>query len=143
MPSASPDAPVTIRAATAEDFAGIAAIQSASPEAAQWPPADYECLVACVGSELAGFLIFRKTAVTEFEVLNLAVQPSRRRRGVARRIMQFMLERHRGEVFLEVRESNQTARKFYESIGFQEIGRRKDYYPNPVESGIVMKILSC
>jgi ribosomal-protein-alanine N-acetyltransferase len=57
--------------------------------------------------------------------------------------MQFMLSGHRGEIFLEVRESNQTARKFYESIGFQEIGRRRDYYKNPVESGIVMKFLSC
>ena len=35
------------------------------------------------------------------------------------------------------------SRAFYESIGFQEIGRRKDYYKNPVESGIVMKFLSC
>ncbi len=58
MSSASPDAPVTIRAATPEDFNGIAAIQSASPEAAQWAPADYECTVACVGNELAGFLVF-------------------------------------------------------------------------------------
>ncbi len=89
------------------------------------------------------FWYFRKTAATEFEVLNLAVQPLFRRQGLARSMMQLMLERHCGEVFLEVRESNQTARKFYESIGFQEIGRRRDYYQNPVESGIVMKILSC
>jgi ribosomal-protein-alanine acetyltransferase len=141
MKSASPEASFTIRAATAEDFAGIARIQSASPEAAQWTPA--ECLVACLNDQLAGFLVFRKTADTELEVLNLAVEPSFRRHGVARRMVQFMLAGHRGEVFLEVRESNQTARKFYESIGFQEIGRRKDYYKNPVESGIVMKFLSC
>ena len=141
MKSASSEAPVTIRAAAAEDFAGIARIQSASPEAAQWTPAD--CLVAFLDGELAGFLVVRKTAVTELEVLNLAVHPSFRRRGVARQMMQFMLAGHRGDVFLEVRESNETARKFYESIGFREIDRRREYYQNPVESGIVMKFLSC
>ncbi len=141
MKSASPETPVTIRAATAEDFAAIARIQAASPEAAQWTPA--ECLVACLDQELAGFLVFRKTDVTELEVLNLAVLPQFRRHGIGRRIMQFMLAGHRGDVFLEVRESNMTARKFYESIGFREISRRKEYYKNPVESGIVMKFLSC
>lgn len=143
MKSASPEAHVMIRAARAEDSAAIARIQTASPESAQWEPADYECLVACLGGELAGFLVFRKTAVTELEVLNLAVDPRFRRQGLGRQMMQFMLSGHRGEVYLEVRESNQTARKFYESIGFQEIGRRRDYYKNPVESGIVMKFLSC
>jgi ribosomal-protein-alanine acetyltransferase len=141
MKSASSEAPVIIRAARAEDFAGIARIQAGSPEAAQWAPA--ECLVASLDDQVAGFLVFRKTDVTELEVLNLAVDPSFRRRGIAGQMMQFMLAGHRGEVFLEVRESNQTARKFYESIGFQEISRRKDYYKNPVESGIVMKFLSC
>ena len=143
MKSASPEARVTIRTATREDFAAIARIQAASPESAQWEPADYECLVACLNGELAGFLVFRKTAVTEFEVLNLAVHPRFRRQGLARQMMQFMLAGYRGDVFLEVRESNQSARKFYESLGFQEIGRRRDYYRNPVESGIVMKFLSC
>jgi ribosomal-protein-alanine acetyltransferase len=143
MRSASPEAPVKVRAARVEDFAAIAAIQSVSPEAAQWTPAGYECVVALLENQLAGFLVFRKTSVTELEVLNLAVQPAFRRRGVARRMMQFMLDGHRGDVFLEVRQSNQTARKFYESIGFREISRRKDYYRNPVESGIVMKFLSC
>ena len=143
MKSASPKARVTVRAARAEDFAAIARIQAASPESAQWAPADYKCLVACSDGELAGFLVFRKTAETELEVLNLAVDPPFRRQGLARQMMRFMLSGHLGEVFLEVRESNQTARKFYESIGFQEIGRRRDYYKNPVESGIVMKFLSC
>jgi ribosomal-protein-alanine N-acetyltransferase len=141
MKSASSEAPVIIRAARAEDFAGIGRIQAASPEAAQWTPV--ECLVAYLDDQLAGFLVFRKTDLTELEVLNLAVDPPFRRRGIARQMMQFMLAGHRVEVFLEVRESNQTARKFYESIGFQEISRRKEYYKNPVESGIVMKFLSC
>ena len=146
MSSASSEAPVTIRAASAEDFAEIARIQAASPDAAQWNPAEYanyECVVAFLKKQLAGFLVFRRTAATELEVLNLAVHPLFRRHGVARRMMQFMLAGHRGDVFLEVRESNQKARKFYESIGFREISRRGDYYKNPVESGIVMKILSC
>jgi ribosomal-protein-alanine N-acetyltransferase len=47
------------------------------------------------------------------------------------------------QVFLEVRESNQAARIFYKSMGFQEVGIRKEYYQAPLEAAIVMKFHSC
>jgi ribosomal-protein-alanine N-acetyltransferase len=134
-----------IRAATGDDLAAIAAIQAASPEASQWDPAsylDYDCLVAIEHDRVAGFLVSRQTAPGEREILNVAVELSERRRGVARRLIAAELERARGQWFLEVRESNIAALNLYKACGFQEAGRRSSYYQNPAETGIVMKLIS-
>jgi ribosomal-protein-alanine N-acetyltransferase len=134
-----------IRAATRDDLAAIAAIQAASPQASQWDPAsylDYDCLVAVKGDRVAGFLVSRQTAPGEREFLNVAVELSERRHGVARRLIAAELERSRGQWFLEVRESNVAALNLYKACGFQEAGRRNSYYHNPAESGIVMKLNS-
>ncbi len=133
---------MTVRAATADDVAAIAAIQEASPEASQWDPAsylDYECSVAASGGRVLGFLVVRQVAADEREILNLAVDPAARRRGVARKLLETELQRAKTQWFLEVRASNSSAIKLYESAGFREAGRRESYYRNPVESGIVMK----
>jgi ribosomal-protein-alanine N-acetyltransferase len=147
MKSASSELPVTVRVATPQDLDEIARIQAASPEASQWPPADYldyQCLIAASNAKiLAGFIVFRPIAEGESELLNLAVDPAYRRHGVGVRLVNAMLAAVKGTVFLEVRESNKVARKFYTSMGFDEIGVRPDYYQNRVESGIVMKFLSC
>jgi len=134
-----------IRAATGDDLAAIAAIQAASPEASQWDPAsylDYDCLVAIEHDRVAGFLVSRQTTPGEREILNVAVELSQRRRGVARRLIAAELERARGQWFLEVRESNIAALNLYKACGFQEAGRRDSYYHNPPEPGIVMKLIS-
>lgn len=134
-----------IRAATRDDLAAIAAIQSASPEASQWDPAsylDYDCLVAIEDDRVAGFLVSRQTAPGEREILNVAVELSQRRHGVARRLIAAELERARGQWFLEARESNTAALNLYKACGFQEAGRRDSYYRDPPEPGIVMKVIS-
>ena len=136
---------MTIRAATRDDLAAIAAIQAASPEASQWDPAsylDYDCLVAIEDDRVAGFLVSRQTAPGEREILNVAVELSQRRHGVARRLIAAELEGARGQWFLEVRESNIAALNLYKACGFQEAGRRDFYYHNPPEPGIVMKLIS-
>jgi [ribosomal protein S18]-alanine N-acetyltransferase len=136
---------MTIRAATGDDLAAIAAIQATSPEASQWDPAGYlayDCLVAIYDDHVAGFLVSRETAPGEREILNIAVELSERRRGVARRLLAAELERARGQWFLEVRESNLAAFNLYKACGFQEAGRRTSYYQNPPEPGIVMKLIS-
>ena len=132
---------MTIRSATAEDLAAIAAIQEASPEASQWHPAsylDYQCSVATSGGRVLGFLVVRQVAPNEREILNLAVDPAERRHGVARKLLETELRRAKTQWFLEVRASNSSAIKLYESAGFREAGRRDSYYSNPAESGIVM-----
>jgi ribosomal-protein-alanine N-acetyltransferase len=132
---------MTVRGATADDLAAIAAIQEASPEASQWEPAsylDYECSVATSGGRVLGFLVVRQIAANEREILNLAVDPAERRRGVAGKLLESELRRAKTQWFLEVRASNSSAIKLYESTGFREAGRRESYYRNPVEPGIVM-----
>src|SRR5262249_33122289 len=107
---------VTIRIATEADLSEIGALQAASTEAAHWLPADhliYECRVAVIDGRIAGFLTTRQTAPGEREILNLAVDPDRRRRGIARRLLQEELGR--GTWFLEVRESNIAAIQLYTS----------------------------
>lgn len=134
-----------IRAATRDDLAAIAAIQAASPEASQWDPAgylDYDCLVAIENDRVAGFLVSRQTAPGEREILNVAVELSQRRHGIARQLLAAELERARGQWFLEVRKSNVAALNLYKACGFQAAGRRDSYYHDPPEPGIVMKLIS-
>jgi ribosomal-protein-alanine N-acetyltransferase len=92
---------------------------------------------------VVGFLVWRPLAEGECEVLNLAVAPEFRRQGVARELLNPLLNLRGTQAFLEVRESNQAARIFYKSMGFQEVNIRRDYYGSPAESAIVMKFHSC
>jgi ribosomal-protein-alanine N-acetyltransferase len=136
---------LTIRDATAEDLTAISAIQTVSPQAAQWNPADYlahRCRVALVDGRVAGYLAARRVAPDECEILNLAVDPVYRRRGVARALLAAELESAPGRWFLEVRASNNAAIQLYSSAGFELIGRRPDYYREPAEEGIVMRLFS-
>ena len=103
-----------IRRAATADLPAIREIQNASPDAAQWDPGGYEVYVADVDGRVVGFLVSRAVAAEEFEILNLAVAPEYRRRGVGRELLGALLQNVRGDVFLEVRESNQAARKFYQ-----------------------------
>jgi ribosomal protein S18 acetylase RimI-like enzyme len=137
---------LTLRAATPDDLAAIARIQAASPEASQWEPASYlayHCLVAIFEGAVAGFVVTRSTGPKEREILNLAVDPALRRRGVARRLMEHVLgQESKVAWFLEVRESNSAAIGLYGALGFHAAGRREEYYREPLEAGIVMRILS-
>jgi len=80
--------------------------------------------------------------VDEAHLGNLAVHPSERRSGVGQMLLDDLMEtaRKRGihRVTLEVRESNQSARKFYYDNEFIDVAMRKNYYRNPVEDAIVM-----
>ena len=130
-----------VRAATLADLEAIAEIQAQSREASQWEPASYltyECLVAA-DPQVVGFLVSRQTAAGEREILNLAVDPLQRRRGVARALLQAELRHEKTQWFLEVRESNRGAVMLYQEAGFRVAGRREAYYRDPPESGIVMK----
>ncbi len=137
---------LTIRPGAAEDLAAVAAIQKASPEAAAWNPGEYlpyGFLVALDQGVIAGFLVTRSVGDGEYEVLNLAVSPEFRRRGVARDLLNTWLSGISGDIFLEVRASNQDAQKFYNHMGFQQVSTRSNYYQHPPEPAIVMKFHSC
>lgn len=130
---------VVVRQGAPADLAAISAIQIASPEAAQWPVADYlayEFAVAEWDGKPAGFAVWRAVGEGEFELLNLAVDLPIRRRGVGAALIAALPS---GRVFIEVRESNTGARAFYLRYGFTLIGVRKKYYRSPTEDGIVME----
>ena len=137
--------PVRIRPAAARDLPAITAIQASAPEASQWLPQDYltfDCQVALAGMRIAGFLVSRKVDEGEREILNVAVDQELRRQGVATALIRHALKQWPGTHFLEVRESNTVARRLYREIGFVEVGQRPQYYDNPPETGIVMRIYS-
>ena len=139
-------AAISIRRAAESDLDDIGRIQSESLPAVEWKVTDslkHECLLAASKDRPAGFAVARLTAPDELEILNVAVDPPFRRRGVARTLIQYLLAQHRGTVYLEVRQSNDAARKLYQSLGFEAIAVRQDYYTSPVESAIVMNFHSC
>jgi ribosomal protein S18 acetylase RimI-like enzyme len=136
---------IHIRAAGAADIEQITAIQATAPEASQWQPRDYltfQCQVATLDGQIAGFVVSRQVADGEREILNVAVRPDFRRMGVATQLLQAELTGWPGAHFLEVRESNAAARQLYERLGFQVAGTRPEYYENPPEAGIVMRFFS-
>ncbi|MBZ5595010.1 MAG: ribosomal protein S18-alanine N-acetyltransferase [Acidobacteriia bacterium] len=137
---------IRIRPAAESDLDEMWRIQSAALPAVDWNVADYlrhECLIATIEDRVAGFAVARHTAPDELEILNVAVDPPLRRRGAARSLIAQLLANFRGNVYLEVRQSNLAARELYHSLGFEASGVRKDYYDFPGESAIVMKFHSC
>lgn len=92
---------------------------------------------------VAGYAIAIAVA-DEAEILNLAVHQRNRQHGVGGRLLDSALEeaRSRGAeaIYLEVRESNEAARKLYASRGFDEITRRRGYYRQPVEDALVLRL---
>ena len=139
-----------IRAFRAADTAAIAEILRGSAEAAQWPPESYARLaespggmvIVCeAGSRLVAFLAARQAA-DEAEILNIAVSPNFRRKGVASALLARIIEEFGrsaiARVFLELRESNLPARNLYERHGFLLSGRRRAYYQQPTEDAVCM-----
>jgi ribosomal protein S18 acetylase RimI-like enzyme len=131
-----------LRPATADDLEAIRGIQDRATEASHWDPErylGYATTVALCGGVMAGFLVARRTAPDETEILNLAVAPAFRRRGVATRLMVDCFDRMPGTFFLEVRASNIAAQALYAGLKFAPAGRRPRYYDNPVEDAVVMR----
>ena len=93
--------------------------------------------------EVAGYICFWSVA-DEIQILNIAVRKTLRRRGIARKLIELAIrtgwEHHAGLVTLEVRKSNLSARKLYESFGFRVTGERPDYYEVQKESAIIMQL---
>jgi len=101
----------------------------ASEEEARWP------------SQVAGFIVAQNVGA-EWEIENLVVDAENRRRGLATHLLQHLLYMALNQgakaIALEVRESNQVARKFYANFGFREVGRRKGYYRDPEEAAVLL-----
>lgn len=98
---------------------------------------DEDYYLAYKGQELVGFLAVQ-TVLDEMEILQIAVKADFQRLGIASQLMATVMDWD-GDIFLEVRESNSAAQALYTRQHFTKIGKRKDYYRNPVEDAVLMK----
>jgi ribosomal-protein-alanine N-acetyltransferase len=103
---------------------------------------DADLFVAEEKTVVVGYSVFW-CVLDQGELGNVSVAPGWRRRGIGEALVRAVLThaRDRGvrEIFLEVRVSNMGAQKLYERYGFQQVGRRRNYYTEPVEDALVMR----
>lgn len=133
---------ILIRLAVESDYPAIARIQYRCPETAQWPLGDYSgypLLLALAGARPAGFCSWRQTAPDEAEILNIAVDPACRRRGVGSALLLAVCEEATGAIFLEVAETNNPAIALYRKHGWEDAGVRPGYYNHGIVNAVVMK----
>ena len=99
-------------------------------------------LVAVEGNRVAGY-IGSQTVMDETDMMNVAVHPDFRRKGIAEALVNGLVEHLKTMgshcLTLEVRASNAPAIALYEKLGFHEIGRRKNYYRNPREDALILR----
>lgn len=95
---------------------------------------DEEKVVGYVGSQ---------TVIDETDMMNIAVHPDYRNRGVATELIMELTQqlKKRGSrgLMLEVRESNSAAISLYEKHGFVQVGCRRNYYRNPRENALILR----
>jgi ribosomal-protein-alanine N-acetyltransferase len=143
-----------LRSATPADIPLMRALELQADTAAHWAEREYDALfapdtpkrIALVASEagedITGFLIAR-CGLDEWEIENVVVDTRRRRVGLGTALVdELVLEAGKARVpalLLEVRESNTSARRLYEKIGFSEVGRRPGYYQEPAEDALLLK----
>lgn len=155
-----------VRAASLADVPAMLDLEQQSSSAAHWSTSQYEAffvspdqqfsrhtaIVAEDASELrrepakraspeiVAFLVARKIDF-EWEVENIVVGARYQRRGIGFRLLGQLIEIARQEksrgIFLEVRESNHSARALYSKAGFRQTGVRTGYYSCPAEDAIL------
>lgn len=139
------------RYATKEDLDQIVAIeQSSMPN--PWTLKSYIeaidsdhafILVAVDVDTIVGFAVFYLTP-PESELPDIVVASKNRGQGIGKNLLAYakseLTSNGIDTVFLEVRVSNAPARKLYEGFGFEEIGKRKYFYSNPIEDAICMAL---
>jgi ribosomal-protein-alanine N-acetyltransferase len=146
------DATITIEPALRSDLPLIAELEKAafsdpwSPtsfESVMDEPAAYMAVARAATERILGYVV-AWFAADEGEIANLAVREPTRRQGIGASLLDATLieGRRRGalNMYLEVRESNDAARRLYASRGFLEIGRRRGYYRRPAEDAIVLRL---
>jgi len=149
-----------IRAAVAADIPAMLELERQSTTAAHWTERQYRdalgpsvddprrlVLVAESGHDPAKAILAILVAhhiSPEWELENIVVAQLARRQGLATKLLNRLITRARDtnseSIFLEVRESNLAARTLYERAGFQQTGRRRAYYANPVEDAVLYRL---
>jgi ribosomal protein S18 acetylase RimI-like enzyme len=95
--------------------------------------------------KVSNFNNFQNAA--ECEILNIAVDPFRRRNGIGQELFKALIEKCLSEnvefIWLEVRKNNEAAVKFYQKNGFEVVYTRKNYYQSPTDDALVMRAELC
>lgn len=99
-------------------------------------------LVAVEDGQVLGY-IGSQSVLGESDMMNVAVHPDHRRRGIAEMLVTALShdlkERDNVCLTLEVRASNMPAIGLYEKLGFVQVGLRKNYYRNPREDALILR----
>jgi ribosomal-protein-alanine N-acetyltransferase len=151
--------PLWLGRATVEDSSALAALESEChshpwtqgqfrEELGYGPPGAVLVLRSPAPSVAAwrgiGAYCVYRLVVEEMHLLNIAVVPPWRRRGIARWLLGFAVGQagRAGavRVLLEVRESNVEAQALYADMGFTRLGLRRAYYSEPVENAVVLAL---
>ena len=144
-------------------------LEHQSPPAAHWSRQQYEGLFATsdLGSppcfiwvveeadetraemvsgaphRMLAFLVAHRVD-NEWDLENIVVAEEFQRRGVATRLLREFVDHARAKnanaIFLEVRQSNESARALYRKLGFVETGSRKGYYVTPPEDAVLYRL---
>jgi tRNA threonylcarbamoyladenosine biosynthesis protein TsaB len=150
------DGAVQVRRMMAADLDDVLSMATNLARAPQWPRAAYEAelnegksprrmaLVAEIDKKTVGFAVAMVLG-PQADLETIAVLQQLQRRGVATALWTALAtELGRAgvrETLLEVRASNREALGFYGRLGFEETGRRKGYYADPVEDAVLMRMV--
>jgi ribosomal-protein-alanine N-acetyltransferase len=147
----------------------MAELERETPTSANWSHEHYEGLFRTAAPEMSGYFVLvvedpsesksltesastspmvaylaARCVDSEWELQYIVVAKKSRRRGVGAYLLgefiSYVRETGGGRIFLEVRELNQSARRLYSSLGFEETGLRKSYYSNPPEDAILCRL---
>ena len=99
-------------------------------------------VVALDGETVVGY-VGSQSVLGESDMMNIAVSDQYRGQNIATTLVNVLIDQLRKQgnyqLTLEVRISNEPARKLYEKLGFLEVGRRPNYYHNPKEDALILR----
>lgn len=142
---------ITISPIEEQDFDALYAIEQAA-HAVSWSLGTlknnqgerYLNLKIVEGHQIYGFAICQ-TVLDEATLFNIAIDPQKQGLGLGRQLLNELITQLRQKdiltLWLEVRESNKKAQALYDSLGFNQVDIRKNYYPTPDgkrENAVVM-----
>jgi len=129
---------LTTRPLKLADLPVIEELQRLNTAASQWNTLDYLAYHTVVCEDETGIIAFLCAQLIppdEVEILNLAVHPDHKRKGVGTFLLNTLTAPTQ---HLDVRQSNVTAINFYRKHGFKKVGHRKKYYTRPTDDAIMM-----
>jgi ribosomal-protein-alanine N-acetyltransferase len=148
-----------LRPAVESDIPHMMALAQLSPSAAHWTPDDYGRIFTSVtgakrtalvadapqSQEMIGFIVGNSIPDDDqWEIENIVVANAHQRAGIGSQLLRELIHLARKEganrIFLEVRESNRAAISLYRKFGFAAAGLRRDYYSNPQENAVILRL---